>query len=40
MENTPYFLPYALPGETVKAKVSYIKRNLVYGVLTPCPETF
>jgi 23S rRNA (uracil1939-C5)-methyltransferase len=28
------FLPYALPGETVKAKVSYIKRNLVYGVLT------
>lgn len=28
------FLPYALPGESVNAKVSYVKRNLVYGVLT------
>jgi len=42
IEDCTVFLPYALPGETVKAKVTFLKKNLVYGVLThvltPSPD--
>ncbi|MDD3947774.1 MAG: 23S rRNA (uracil(1939)-C(5))-methyltransferase RlmD [Clostridia bacterium] len=33
-EEYTVFVPFALPAETIRAKITYVKRNLAYGVMT------